>query len=171
MPCEDHPVEFAVNCARCKLILDFICKSVEEVSTNHLYAAFQSREQGFTMSHRTVDKHVKELTDNGFLRRFVNSRTSQVTLFVDVFNIYISMTNKNPRLLETLAQKSKYFLYQYVESKPEWTHKLAYNCPKCGHEKVTPKYDRFVSEDDNSTILTTVKWKCSSCEYERLEYW
>ncbi len=124
-----------------------------------------------TMSHRTVDKHVKELTNNGFLRRFVNSKTGHIVLFVDVFNIYISMANRKPELLEALAQKSKYFLYQYVESKPEWTHKLAYSCPKCSHKKVIPKYDRFVSEDDKSIILTTVKWKCPSCEYERLEYW
>ncbi len=171
MPCDEHPVEFAVNCTRCKLILDFICESKDEVSTNQLYTAFQNREHGLTMSHRTVDKHVKELTDNGFLRRFVNSKTGQVKLFVDVFNIYISMVSREPELIKTLAQKSKYFLYQYVESRPEWTYKLAYDCPKCGHSRIMPKYDRFVSDEDNSTILTSVKWNCPSCEYERLEYW
>ena len=62
------------------------------------------------MSHRTVDKHVKELVTQGYLRRFVGNYSGEISFLLLPDQIYIDMMKKAPELKWTIIRSSSMFV-------------------------------------------------------------
>jgi DNA-directed RNA polymerase subunit RPC12/RpoP len=121
------------------------------------------------MSHKTIDKHIGELMDNGYLFKFIRSKDDHEHLEIDSNKIYVSMVEKDPRLKWKLIKESAFFPFVLASEKSNFREALAIDCPECRTKGIEPVYSRtfrHYSKGHPFTMVETIKWECPKCSFK-----
>lgn len=121
------------------------------------------------MSHKTIDKHIGELMENGYLFKFIRSKDDHEHLEIDSNKIYVSMIEKDPGLKWKLIKKSAFFSFVLASEKSNFREALAIDCPQCGAKGIEPEYSRtfrHYSKGHPFTMVETIKWECPDCRFK-----
>ncbi len=162
---ELYPIGFDLTCKKCELIANTIREQNLEPRTSDLYCIFNGK-----MSHRTIDKHVKELVAQGYLRRFVNNYSAEISFLLLPDQIYIDMMKKDPDLKWTIVRSSPMFVSNCKILYENWQEILTLECPNCHKEMVTPLYEAIPQDEkhEDGLLLGRITWKCNSCNFSHI---
>jgi len=164
LPCRNCPSEFTLDCKRCENIVNIIRGDPKDTRVSDLYAILKKK-----MSHKTIDKHVDELIENGYLFKFIRSRTDHEHLEIDSNRIYVSMVEKNPELKWKLIRENPFFPFVLASEKEDFSDALAIDCPECGNKGIKPTYNRAFHHYTRGrpfTMVETMKWECTNCSFK-----
>ena len=163
---ELYPIEFILTCKKCELIANTIREQSLEPRTSDLYWIFNGK-----MSHRTVDKHVKELVAQGYLRRFVGNYSGEISFLLLPDQIYIDMMKKTPDLKWTIIRSSSMFVSDCKILYENWHEILTFECPNCHKEMLSPSHEAIPQDEKkrkDKRLKGSITWKCNSCDFSHI---
>ncbi|KPV47037.1 hypothetical protein SE19_02775 [Acidiplasma aeolicum] len=160
---ELYPIEFILTCKKCELIVNAIREQSLEPRTSDLYWIFKGK-----MSHRTLDKHVKELVSQGYLRRFVGNFSGEISFLLLPDQIYIDMMEKDPSRKWEFVKNSEMFVSDCKILYENWEDILSFKCPNCNKKELTPHYEDVVPQEKkykNRRVKGEINWTCDLCDF------
>lgn len=163
---EDYPFEFNLPCKKCQIIVNSIRDRDSEPRTSELYSIFNGK-----MSHRTVDKHVKELVTQGYLRRFVGNFSGEVSFLLLPDEIYLSMIKRDPQVKWKFIRNAPMFVSDCKILYENWREILTLQCPGCKTEKLVPVYEIISPEEkkySDRRVIGEITWECDSCSFSHI---
>ena len=164
MPCRNCPSDFILTCKRCETVINIIRSAPKDIRVSDLYTSLKGK-----MSHKTIDKHIDELMENGYLFKFIRDKDDHEHLEIDSSKIYVSMVENDPQLRWKLIKESAFFPFVLASEKGNFSEALAIDCPQCGKEEVKPEYSRtfrHYSKGHPFTMVETMKWECPNCSFK-----
>jgi hypothetical protein len=144
--------------------VNIIRSDPKDTRVSDLYIILKSK-----MSHKTIDKHIDELIENGYLFKFIRSRSDHEHLEIDSNRIYVSMVEKKPELKLKLIKENPFFPFVLASEKKDFGDALAIDCPECGNKGIKPTYNRtfhHYTKGHPLTMVETIKWECPNCSFK-----
>ena len=144
--------------------MNIIRSDPKDTRVSDLYIILKSK-----MSHKTIDKHIDELIENGYLFKFIRSRSDHEHLEIYSNRIYVSMVEKKPELKLKLIKENPFFPFVLASEKKDFGDALAIDCPECGNKGIKPTYNRtfhHYTKGHPLTMVETIKWECPNCSFK-----